>query len=121
MRRLLALLLALGLTACWSAPPAPPAPPPPAPPVPVPPAPPAPPEPAPAHVVPYEVAHAIAVGQTRAAVEASIGFAPTIASVQDDGTSLVEWPALGPAGDDRWLDVHFDRAGLVMGYALVPR
>ncbi len=75
----------------------------------------------PTKVVPYELAHAIEVGQARSTVDAAIGFAPTRDTLQDDGTTIVEWPAVGQDGSAKWLSVQFSAAGIVLGHVLIPR
>ena len=114
-----ALLLA-ACGGCESIPvvPVPPAPVPPEPPQPTP----VPPDPIPtSKVVPYAVVHAITPGQTRADVNAMIGFTATFDTPQDDGTRIAEWPAVNAAGEAKYLDVQFDAAGKVIGHALIPR
>lgn len=116
MKRLLALLLAIGLGGCVPPPPWPvPVPVPPAPPVP-----PTPPNPA-AGVATWIQVQQVAIGQTRAQVDAILGVAPVFDAAQDDGTRLVEWKSLGPADVLEYLDVHFNAAGVVIGRSRSPR
>lgn len=77
--------------------------------------------PAPSQVATYAAVHSILPGWTRSQVEAAMGFPATLESRQDDGTSILRWPAVGATGAPRWADVQLDAGGLVIGHVLLPR
>lgn len=114
-------LLALLLTACstWTVPVVPPAPPPqPAPvdpvPVPVPPAP-------VTTVATYAAVSSLTPGWTLAQATGALGFPPLLTGRQDTGETIARWPCVNANGEPRWCDVLFDRAGALVGHALLPR
>lgn len=72
-------------------------------------------------VVPYATVQAVTPGLERAALETLVGFPPMLDTPQDDKTRILRWPALGPTGANRWLDVQLDAAGKVLGHVLWPR
>lgn len=77
--------------------------------------------PVPAGVVPYEATQRVVPGLTVAEVTSIAAMAPALDTRQDDGTRILRWPSVSASGAARWLDVHFDAAGRVMGRSLVPR
>lgn len=77
--------------------------------------------PRPVQVAPYAAVHSILPGWTRAQVEAAMAFPAALEARQDDGTTILRWPAVGATGAPRWADVQLDAGGLVIGHVLMPR
>lgn len=118
-----ALLLALLLSGCaeWVVPVVPPAPPGPSPVSPVDPSGPVVPVTPPTTVATFEAVSSIAPGQDLATITTAVGFAPTLTSRQDDGTTTARWPCVNATGEARWCVVTFDPAGKAVGHVLIPR